>query len=172
MSLRRSRAGGQLRRRPIRAGSTSSLASLKRQLSPPERETRSHLLAKSSAKNVRQTFLADRPVSPRCKLTTSNRNCDHDRNCSLFITTNAQPLPATGAPPTLSLHALLTAAKIAFGTESLDLDDVEGMCASLMEQVGLTPISFSLPHSTPVARFRHCPTSPSSSFYTMLTSPF
>ncbi|GAA6059040.1 hypothetical protein JCM10212_001265 [Sporobolomyces blumeae] len=52
---------------------------------------------------------------------------------TLLITTNGHPLPPTG-PPTLSLSALTTAAQYAFGDASLDVDDVECMCASLMEQ--------------------------------------
>ena len=55
-------------------------------------------------------------------------------SCSLFVTTHGSPLPEKG-PPTLSLHAVLTAALTAFGDATLDLDDVEAMCASLMEQV-------------------------------------
>ncbi|TNY24716.1 COP9 signalosome complex subunit 12 [Rhodotorula diobovata] len=57
----------------------------------------------------------------------------------LFITTNGRPLPPTG-PPTLALSALLAAARLAFppdsggGGSDLDLDDVESMCVSLMEQ--------------------------------------
>ncbi|BGP40393.1 hypothetical protein JCM10449v2_004355 [Rhodotorula kratochvilovae] len=55
----------------------------------------------------------------------------------LYITTNGRPLPPSG-PPTLSLHALLAAARAAFPPDAegvpLDLDDVEGMCVSLMEQ--------------------------------------
>ena len=52
----------------------------------------------------------------------------------LFVTTSGTPLPPSG-PPTLSLHALLTAARIAFTDPSLDVDDIESMCASLMDQV-------------------------------------
>ena len=52
----------------------------------------------------------------------------------LFVVTNGQPLPPTG-PPSLSLHELLITARVAFGDQSLDIDDVESMCASLMEQV-------------------------------------
>ncbi|GJN90758.1 hypothetical protein Rhopal_003772-T1 [Rhodotorula paludigena] len=52
----------------------------------------------------------------------------------LFILTNGNPVPPTG-PPTLSLHALLTAARLVFPDgDTLDIDDVEAMCASLMEQ--------------------------------------
>lgn len=40
-------------------------------------------------------------------------------------------------PPTLHLQLLLNAAKVAFDDDSLDLDDVEGMCVSLMDQVSL-----------------------------------
>lgn len=52
----------------------------------------------------------------------------------LFVTSNGSPLPLSG-PPTLSLHALLTAARISFQDSSLDIDDIESMCASLMDQV-------------------------------------
>ncbi|SCV71898.1 BQ2448_4592 [Microbotryum intermedium] len=52
---------------------------------------------------------------------------------TLLIMTNGSPLPPSG-PPTLSLHALVVTARIAFGDETLDLDDVEGMCTSLMDQ--------------------------------------
>ncbi|GAA5883372.1 hypothetical protein JCM3774_004865, partial [Rhodotorula dairenensis] len=51
----------------------------------------------------------------------------------LFVLTNGSPLPPTG-PPTLSLHALLAAARLSFQDPSLDVDDVESMCVSLMEQ--------------------------------------
>lgn len=52
------------------------------------------------------------------------------------MTTSASPLPPSG-PPTLSLDTLLIAARLAFDDYSLELDDVECMCASLMEQVSL-----------------------------------
>ncbi|BGP16532.1 hypothetical protein JCM10213v2_004534 [Rhodosporidiobolus nylandii] len=61
---------------------------------------------------------------------------------TLLVTTNGSPLPPSG-PPTLSLHALLAAARIAFPPDTggvadrndeLDVDDVEAMCAGLMEQ--------------------------------------
>lgn len=65
---------------------------------------------------------------------------------SLFILSNGQPLPASGAPPTVSLQALTIAARLAFGDDTLDTDDVEGMCASLLEQVRLCqPCQFSHP---------------------------
>ncbi|GAA5893551.1 hypothetical protein JCM8208_000827 [Rhodotorula glutinis] len=58
----------------------------------------------------------------------------------LLITTNGRPLPPTG-PPTLALSALLAAARVAMppdsgggGESELDLEDVESMCVSLMEQ--------------------------------------
>ncbi|KAJ8294234.1 PCI domain-containing protein [Rhodotorula toruloides] len=52
---------------------------------------------------------------------------------TLFVLTNGSPLPPTG-PPTLSLQALLVAARIAFDDPTLDIDDVECMCVALMEQ--------------------------------------
>ncbi|KDE08854.1 hypothetical protein MVLG_00954 [Microbotryum lychnidis-dioicae p1A1 Lamole] len=52
---------------------------------------------------------------------------------TLLIMTHGKPLPPSG-PPTLSLNALVVTARIAFGDQSLDLDDVEGMCTSLMDQ--------------------------------------
>jgi hypothetical protein len=53
----------------------------------------------------------------------------------LFISTNAQPLPPTG-PPSLALSLVLKTARIAFGNElELDLDDIECICSSLMDQV-------------------------------------
>ncbi|GAA5916123.1 hypothetical protein JCM6882_003943 [Rhodosporidiobolus microsporus] len=56
---------------------------------------------------------------------------------TLYTLTSGSPLPPTG-PPTLSLYALLTAARVAFPPDAdgleLDIDDVEGMCVSLMEQ--------------------------------------
>lgn len=63
---------------------------------------------------------------------------------SLFVVSNGSPLPPTG-PPTLSLHALLTTARMSFGDETLDVDDIECMCASLIDQVTLSsPLSPSL----------------------------
>lgn len=59
----------------------------------------------------------------------------------LFVLTNGSPLPPTG-PPTLSLHALLAAARLSFQDPSLDVDDVESMCVSLMEQVSPLHVSF------------------------------
>ncbi|ORY89349.1 COP9 signalosome complex subunit 12 [Leucosporidium creatinivorum] len=52
---------------------------------------------------------------------------------TLFVVTKGRPQPPTG-PPTLSLHALVTTARIAFSDPSLDVDDVESMCSSLMDQ--------------------------------------
>ncbi|BGP55701.1 hypothetical protein JCM8202v2_003308 [Rhodotorula sphaerocarpa] len=52
---------------------------------------------------------------------------------TLFVLTNGSPAPPTG-PPTLSLHALLRAAQVSFQDPTLDIDDVESMCVSLMEQ--------------------------------------
>ncbi|GAA5951322.1 hypothetical protein JCM21900_003837 [Sporobolomyces salmonicolor] len=52
---------------------------------------------------------------------------------TLFVTTNGNPLPPAG-PPTLSLHALTIAARLSFADPTLDVDDVESMCVSLMEQ--------------------------------------
>ncbi|GAA5854329.1 hypothetical protein JCM8547_001782 [Rhodosporidiobolus lusitaniae] len=53
---------------------------------------------------------------------------------TLWVSTNARPLPPSG-PPTLALYLLLSAARVSFPDgETLDIDDVEGMCASLMEQ--------------------------------------
>ncbi|POY70448.1 hypothetical protein BMF94_6516 [Rhodotorula taiwanensis] len=52
---------------------------------------------------------------------------------TLFVLTNGSPLPPTG-PPTLSLQMLLVAARISFQDPTLDIDDVESMCVSLMEQ--------------------------------------
>ncbi|KWU47067.1 COP9 signalosome complex subunit 12 [Rhodotorula sp. JG-1b] len=52
---------------------------------------------------------------------------------TLFVLTNGSPLPPTG-PPTLSLHALLAASRLSFQDPSLDVDDVESMCVSLMDQ--------------------------------------
>ncbi|GAA5975534.1 hypothetical protein JCM11641_004298 [Rhodosporidiobolus odoratus] len=55
---------------------------------------------------------------------------------TLLVTTNGSPLPPAG-PPNLSLLALLAAAKVAWPKEEaevMDVDDVEGMCAGLMEQ--------------------------------------
>lgn len=61
----------------------------------------------------------------------------------LFILTNGNPVPPTG-PPTLSLHALLAAARLVFPDgDTLDIDDVEAMCASLLEQVRLARAAFS-----------------------------
>lgn len=43
--------------------------------------------------------------------------------------------PHSNGPPTLPLSTLLSAAIVAFGeSEQLDQDDIEAMCASLMEQ--------------------------------------
>ncbi|KAM0791294.1 hypothetical protein ACM66B_005766 [Microbotryomycetes sp. NB124-2] len=52
---------------------------------------------------------------------------------TLYVSTNGSPLPSTG-PPTLSLHALTSAARISFQDASLDVDDVESMCAGMIEQ--------------------------------------
>jgi len=59
----------------------------------------------------------------------------------LLITTNGRPVPPSG-PPTLALSALLAAARVAMppdrggdGESELEIEDVEGMCVSLMEQV-------------------------------------
>ncbi|GAA6001538.1 hypothetical protein JCM10207_006713 [Rhodosporidiobolus poonsookiae] len=53
---------------------------------------------------------------------------------TLYITTNGAPLPPTG-PPTLSLPLLLATARVAFPAgATLDIDDVEAMCAALVEQ--------------------------------------
>ncbi|SCZ88701.1 BZ3500_MvSof-1268-A1-R1_Chr2-1g04581 [Microbotryum saponariae] len=61
------------------------------------------------------------------------RTTTSSRLSSLLIMTHGKPLPPSG-PPTLSLNALVVTARIAFGDQSLDLDDVEGMCTSLMDQ--------------------------------------
>ncbi|SGY23602.1 BQ5605_C019g08955 [Microbotryum silenes-dioicae] len=61
------------------------------------------------------------------------RTTRSSRLASLLIMTHGKPLPPSG-PPTLSLNALVVTARIAFGDQSLDLDDVEGMCTSLMDQ--------------------------------------
>ncbi|KAM0753006.1 COP9 signalosome complex subunit 12 [Meredithblackwellia eburnea MCA 4105] len=53
---------------------------------------------------------------------------------TLFVATSGIPLPADGSPPKISLHALLTTTRIAFEDLTLDLDDVECMIASLIEQ--------------------------------------
>ncbi|GAA6028262.1 hypothetical protein JCM8097_006945 [Rhodosporidiobolus ruineniae] len=53
---------------------------------------------------------------------------------TLLVLTSGRPLPPSG-PPTLSLHALLAAAKLVFpDAATLDVDDVESMCVGLMEQ--------------------------------------
>lgn len=47
---------------------------------------------------------------------------------------NSVPAQSNG-PPTLPLSKMLTAATVSFGqSEQLDQDDIEAMCASLMEQ--------------------------------------
>ncbi|GAA5826818.1 hypothetical protein JCM5353_005406 [Sporobolomyces roseus] len=59
---------------------------------------------------------------------------------TLLINTNSHPLPTTGGPPTLSLSLVVSAARIAWpqeedgGQESLDLDDLESIAVSLMDQ--------------------------------------
>lgn len=52
---------------------------------------------------------------------------------TLFVSTGGRPLPPTG-PPTLSLDLILAAARLSFADPTLDVDDVEGMIASLMDQ--------------------------------------
>lgn len=56
---------------------------------------------------------------------------------TLYVATDAKPQPAAG-PPQLSLHALLATAKVAFPDPLLDIDDVECVCATLIEQVCLS----------------------------------
>ncbi|KAL8293796.1 hypothetical protein RQP46_000497 [Phenoliferia psychrophenolica] len=54
---------------------------------------------------------------------------------TLFVVSDGHPLPADGSsPPTLSLHALLKTARVSFGDPTLDVDDVESMCISLVDQ--------------------------------------
>jgi len=52
---------------------------------------------------------------------------------TLFIANSGNPQPGT-APPTLSLKAFLATARCAFDDPTLDIDDVEAMCASLLDQ--------------------------------------
>lgn len=126
-----------------------------RQLPPPAGEARGLVLAQPRTASVR-------PPSLHCTFPLRMRWLTHERLVyaplrRLFITTNGRPLPPTG-PPTLALSALLAAARLAFppdsggGGSDLDLDDVESMCVSLMEQVRPPPHPSSLPFSPTLSR--------------------
>lgn len=54
---------------------------------------------------------------------------------TLFVVTNSSPIPPSG-PPTLDLHCVVTTARLAFEDDTIDMDDVECICASLIDQVG------------------------------------
>lgn len=56
----------------------------------------------------------------------------------MFIANASKPIQQSTGPPTLKLQSFLTAAKLAFNDELLDLEDIEAMCASLLDQVGRT----------------------------------
>lgn len=50
-----------------------------------------------------------------------------------MVANHGKPQPVTG-PPTLKLNILLQTAKMAFADSTLDVEDVEAMCASLLDQ--------------------------------------
>ncbi|CAD6581368.1 MAG: hypothetical protein CYPHOPRED_001560 [Cyphobasidiales sp. Tagirdzhanova-0007] len=52
---------------------------------------------------------------------------------TLFIAHSGQPQSGTG-PPTLPFKTFLATAKFAFNDSTLELDDIEAMCASLLDQ--------------------------------------
>lgn len=101
-------------------------------LSAAAREVADHLLAELDSTDVSIQSLA---VTLRILIIPSH-------TYRLFITTEGQPLPEKG-PPTLSLDAILTTARVSFADPTLDLDDIECMCASLMDQV--SPVRFTHP---------------------------
>lgn len=81
------------------------------------------MLAQPRSQNVRLSL-----DSPQMLARLTSRS-------SLFVASSGSPLPADGSPPKLSLHALLTTARLGSGDPSLDIDDIESMCASLVDQV-------------------------------------
>ena len=100
------------------------------QLSSAERKAGSHMLAKSSSSNVSTS-----------KHPTPSRSLPEVLYAlvsmhSLLVHRAAYSISAqSNGPPTLPLSTMLTAATVSFGqTEQLDQDDIEAMCASLMEQ--------------------------------------
>lgn len=57
-----------------------------------------------------------------------------DSGDSVIIANGGKPQPTTG-PPSIKLQVILPGARIAFNDATLDLDDIEAICASLLEQV-------------------------------------
>lgn len=133
LTCRERPAARRFPRRSSRARSISGMASQVRQLLIVAREARDRLLAEPCSKNVRPCWPAD-SAGPSADISSFRR---------LFVLTSGSPAPPTG-PPTLSLHALLRAAQVSFQDPTLDIDDVESMCVSLMEQVSPFPAALPL----------------------------
>lgn len=85
------------------------------------------MLAKSRAENVSHQ---------RQPLRVCEALLNAFRSPSLLIHRASNSISAhSSGPPTLPLSTMLTTAAVSFGhSEQLDQDDVEAMCASLMEQ--------------------------------------
>lgn len=83
------------------------------------------------------TWRGERVCAARIGAHHRPRLCADDDDVSahrLFVAHSGNPQPGT-APPTLPLKAFLATARLAFDDPSLDIDDVEAMCASLLDQV-------------------------------------